>query len=168
MAFLLAWTGGYFFYSSIKTSAIEEANKQAVFHTETIKGHLSFFLQENLNSVSALAGLKELTNALSKKDQDSLAGTNSILDHFKKTYQADVYYLFDRDGNTISSNNRNSPDSFMGQNYAFRPYIQQAIKGDPTAFLGYMALGVTSGKRGIYYSHPVHEDVQDAPIRPYC
>jgi PAS domain S-box-containing protein len=164
MAFISAWTGGYFYYSSIKTSAFEEANKQAVFHTETIKGYLSFFLQENLNSVSALAGLTELTNALTKKDQDAFAETNSILDHFKKTYQADVCYLIDRDGNTIASSNRSSPDSFVGQNYAFRPYFQQAIKGDPTAFLGYMALGVTSGKRGIYYSHPVYEDGQDTPI----
>ena len=164
MAFISAWTGGYLYYSSIKTSAFEEANKQAVFHTETIKGHLSFFLQENLNSVSALAGLKELTNALTQKDQDALVGTNSILDHFKKTYKADVCYLIDRDGNTIASSNRSSSDSFVGQNYAFRPYFQQAIRGDPTAFLGYMALGVTSGKRGIYYSHPVHEDGQDTPI----
>jgi len=164
MAFISAWTGGYLYYSSIKTSAFEEASKQAAFHTETIKGHLSYFLQENLSSVSALAGLKELTHALVKKDQDALVGTNFILDHFKKTYQADVCYLIDRGGNTIASSNRSSSDSFVGQNYAFRPYFQQAIRGDPTAFLGYMALGVTSGKRGIYYSHPVYEDGQDSPI----
>ncbi len=52
----------------------------------------------------------------------------------------------------------------MGQNYAFCPYFQHAIKGDPTVYLGYMALGVTSGKRGIYYSHSVYEDGQDTPI----
>jgi PAS domain S-box-containing protein len=164
IAFLSAWMGGYLYYSSIKTSAIKEANKQAVFHTETIKGHLSFFLQENLNSVGALAGLKELANALSPNDPDALSATNSILDHFKKTYQADVCYLIDRDGNTIASSNRRSADSFIGQNYAFRPYFQQAIKGDPTAFIGYMALGVTSGKRGIYYSHPVQKNRGGTPI----
>jgi C4-dicarboxylate-specific signal transduction histidine kinase len=111
-----------------------------------------------------LAGLKELTNALTNKDQDALVTINSTLDHFKNAYHADVCYLIDSDGNTIASSNRSSSDSFVGQNYAFRPYFQRAIKGDPTAFLGYMALGVTSGKRGIYYSHPVHEDGQDTPI----
>ena len=164
MAFVSAWTGGYLYYSSIKKSAIEEASRQAVFHTETIKRHLSFFLQENLKSVSALAGLKELTRALTRKDPDTFVAANSILDHFKNAYHADVCYLIDRDGNTIASSNRRSSDSFVGQNYAFRPYFQRAIKGDPTAFLGYMALGVTSGKRGIYYSHPVHDDGQDTPI----
>jgi C4-dicarboxylate-specific signal transduction histidine kinase len=163
MAFLSALTGGYLYYSSIKNAALEEANRQAVFHTETIKSHLSYFLHENLNSVRALAGLKELPQALSKRDEDALAGTNFILDHFKNTYQADVCYLIDRDGNTIASSNRNSSDSFVGQNYAFRPYFQHAIRGDPTIYLGYMALGVTSGRRGIYYSHSVYEDGQDTP-----
>ena len=79
MAFLSAWTGGYLYYSSIKKSAFEEANNQAVFHTETIKGHLSYFLKENLNSVRALAGLEDLTQALSKRDPKSLLKSNSIL-----------------------------------------------------------------------------------------
>lgn len=164
MAFFSAWTGGYLYYSSEKNFAFEEANRQAVFHTETIKSHLSFFLYENLNSVRALAGLKELPKALSKKDEDSLLKVNSILDHFKNTYKVDVCYLIDRDGNTIASSNRNASDCFVGQNYAFRPYFQHAIKGDPTIYFGYMALGVTSGKRGIYYSHSVYEDGQDPPI----
>ena len=164
MAFLSAWTGGYLYYSSIKNAALEEANRQAVFHTETIKSHLSFFLYENLNSVRALAGLKELPNALSKKDEDSPAGINFILDHFKNTYQADVCYVIDHDGNTIASSNRNASDNFVGQNYAFRPYFKHAIKGDSAVYSGYMALGVTSGRRGIYYSHPIYENRQDAPI----
>jgi len=163
MAFLSAGTGGYLYYSSQKKSALKEANRQAVFHTETIKSHLSFFLHENLNSVRALAGLKELPNALSMKDEDALARANAILDHFKNTYQVDVCYLIDRDGNTLASSNRNASDSFVGQNYAFRPYFQHAIKGDPAGYLGYMALGVTSGRRGIYYSHPVYEDGQETP-----
>jgi len=164
VAFLSAGAGGYLYYSSEKNSAFEEADRQAVFHTETIKSHLSFFRYENLNSVRALAGLQELPQALLKKDEASLLRANSILDHFKNIYKVDVCYLIDRDGNTIASSNRNASDSFVGQNYAFRPYFQHAIKGDPFIYLGYMALGVTSGKRGIYYSHSVYEDGQDTPI----
>ncbi len=163
-AFLSAGAGGYLYYSSIKNAAFEEANRQAVFHAETIRNHLSSFLRENLNSVKALAGLVELPNALLKKDKASLAKVNSILDLFQNTYQVDVCYLIDRQGNTIASSNRNASDSFVGQNYAFRPYFQRTIMGNPIVYLGYMALGVTSGKRGVYYSYPVYEDKQNRPI----
>lgn len=164
IAFLSAWTGGYLYYSSVKNFAFEEANRQAAYHTETIKNHLAYFLNENLNSVKALAGLEELSNALSQKDEESLEKTNFILDHFKNTYQVNVCYLIDRDGNTIASSNRNASDSFVGQNYAFRPYFQRSIRGDPVSYLGYMALGVTSGRRGVYYSHPVYKNGHDTPI----
>lgn len=164
MAFLSAWSGGYLYYSSIKTSTFDEANKQAIVHTETIKRYLSFFLQKNLNSVKALSELTELTNALTITDQVALDTTNFVLDIFTANYHADVCYLIDRDGKTIASSNRKSPDSFVGQNYAFRPYFQQAIKKGPTDFLAYMALGMTSGKRGIYYSNPVYKNGQDIPI----
>lgn len=163
-AFLSAGTSGYLYYSSIKNSAFEEANRQAVFHAETIRNHLCSFLRENLNSVKALAGLKELPEALLRIDKAPLARVNSILDLFRNAYQVDVCYLIDRQGNTIASSNRNEPDSFVGQNYAFRPYFQRTIMGDPIVYLGYLALGVTSGKRGVYYSYPVYEDNQNTPI----
>ena len=164
MAFISAWSGGYLYYSSIKTSAFDEANKQATLHTQTIKSYLSFFLQENLNSVRALSGLKELTGALTNSNSSTLGESNFVLDLFTTNYHADVCYLIDRDGNTIASSNRNSPESFVGENYSFRPYFQQAIQEGSPDFLAYMALGTTSGKRGIYYSNPVYEDGQDSPV----
>lgn len=121
MAFLSAWSGGYLYYLSIKNSAFDEANKQAVLHTETIRSYLSYFLQENLNSVRALSELTELTNSLANKSQANLDKTNFVLDLFTTNYHADVCYLIARDGSTIASSNRNSPDSFVGQNYSFRP-----------------------------------------------
>lgn len=60
----------------------------------------------------------------------------------------------DLNGSTVASSNRNDPDSFVGENFSFRPYWKQAIGGTPAT---YMALGVTSGKRGVFYSHPVRE-----------
>ncbi|MGD9039428.1 MAG: PAS domain-containing protein [Desulfobacteraceae bacterium] len=161
LAFLSAWIGGYLYYASLKESAFKEANRQAALHAETIKNHLSFFLGKNLNSVRAMAGLRELREALSKKDKDSVAKTNSILDHFNNALRADVCYLMDRHGNTIASTNRKAADSFVGKNYAFRPYFQQAIKGDTGI---YMALGITSRRRGVYHSHPVFGKDQGTPL----
>lgn|GEM_PF-924455 len=71
----------------------------------------------------------------------------------KTSFEVSVCYLMDRNGDTIASSNRRAADSFVGKNYAFRPYFQEAIAGSPSI---YMALGVTSRLRGIYYSHPIY------------
>jgi C4-dicarboxylate-specific signal transduction histidine kinase len=153
LAFLSALTGGYLYYSSVKVAAFKESDKQAALQAETIKNHISLLLSENLRSVRALAGLKELKKAISTKDEASLSEANFTLDHFNEALGVDVCYLMDRNGDTLASSNRNAPDSFVGENYAFRPYFKQAIEGHPAI---YMALGITSKKRGVYYSHPVY------------
>jgi len=160
-AFLSASTGGYLYYSSLKTSAFQEAERQAVTRAEMIRKNLSSFLSENIKPVKTLAGIQELQAPLLKPDDISLAKANAMLDHFKTTLNEDVCYLMDSFGNTIASSNRNDADSFVGENFSFRPYFQQAIQGTPST---YMALGTTSGKRGAYYSHPVYKNGQGAPI----
>lgn len=160
-AFLSASIGGYLYYSSLKESAFKEADRQAALYSQTIKNHLSSFLSENLKSVRALAGLRELQQGLSKKDDASLAKANFILDHFNNALAVDVCYLMNHEGKTIASSNRDRTDSFVGKNYSFRPYFQQAINGFSAI---YMALGITSGRRGIYYSHPVYGESRGTPI----
>jgi PAS domain S-box-containing protein len=161
LAFLSASTGGYLYYSSLKKSAFQEAERQAVTRAEMIKKNLSSFLSENIKPVKTLAGMQELQASLINSDDESLAKANAMLDHFKTTLDEDVCYLMDPFGNTIASSNRNDPDSFVGENFSFRPYFQQAIHGTPST---YLALGIASGKRGAYYSHPVYEKGRSATI----
>ncbi|MCJ7538650.1 MAG: response regulator, partial [Desulfobacterales bacterium] len=72
-----------------------------------------------------------------------------------------VSYLMDRNGKTIASSNRHDQDSFVGKKYSFRPYFKEAMHGNPAV---YMALGVTSKKRGVYYSYPIYDSSQNSPI----
>ncbi|MEA3437800.1 MAG: transcriptional regulator, partial [Thermodesulfobacteriota bacterium] len=145
LAFLSASTGGYFYYSSIKESAFNEAERQAVARLEMIKKNLSSFLSENVKPVKTLAGMQHVRNALSHINAVSLSKTNTVLDHFKNTLDVGVCYLMNSDGFTVASSNRYDKDSFVGKNFAFRPYFKQAIQGKPAI---YLALGVASGKRG--------------------
>ena len=160
LAFLSASIGGFLYYSSLKESSFKEAERQSALEAERIKNGISSFLSENLKSVKALAGLEELKQVLSSKDDEAMARANFILDHFNSALGADVCYLMDHEGNTIASSNRDDPDSFVGENFGFRPYWRQAIQGNPAT---YMALGITSKKRGVYYSHPVYGDDGDSP-----
>ncbi|MBW2302562.1 MAG: PAS domain-containing protein [Deltaproteobacteria bacterium] len=162
LAFMSSATAGYLYYSSSKKTAFREAHRQAVLRVETIRGHLNFQFNEYFKLVRVLAGLKELRRALLVRRQETLQAADHILDHFKKALGVDVCYLMDSEGNTLASSNRNEKDSFVGKNYAFRPYFREAISG--RAYL-YMALGVTSRKRGIYYSHPVYgKTTQETPL----
>lgn len=161
LAFLSASTGGYLYYSSLKESALNEAERQADLRLRTIKKNLTIFLAENVKPVKTMAGMKTLQLALTRPDAQNLAAANATLDHFKKTLASDVCYLMNPDGITVASTNRDASDSFVGQNFAFRPYFKEAISGKSST---YLALGTTSGKRGAYYSHPVFAENGYSPV----
>ncbi|MBI5419562.1 MAG: PAS domain-containing protein [Deltaproteobacteria bacterium] len=161
LSFLSVSAAGYIYYSSLNESAIKEAEREIALQAERTRNSLSTFLSENQKTVKALAGMKELAQALGSPDRSSLEKANSVLDHFRDALKADVCYLMDRDGTTLASSNRNAVDSFVGRNFSFRPYWQQAIRGAPST---YMALGVASNIRGVYSSHPVYREAGGAPM----
>ena len=152
LTFFSTAIGGYLYYSSLKESVSKEAERHSETRLATLQKNLSAFLSENINTVKALAGLKALQQPLIKKDKASLAEANTILDLFHNTMDVEVCYLMDSHGNTIASSNRHDKDSFVGKNFAFRPYFQQAIQGKLAT---YLALGIASGRRGAYFSYPV-------------
>ncbi|MGD8956320.1 MAG: ATP-binding protein [Chromatiaceae bacterium] len=61
-------------------------------------------------------------------------------------------YLMDAQGMTVAASNWQDEFTFVGQNFAFRPYFVDAMNGRAGR---YYALGTTSGRRGYYFSHPV-------------
>jgi PAS domain S-box-containing protein len=152
--------GGYIYYVSMKKSSLERDHQEGMIRTQLIADHIDSFLSERQKTVKAFAGLKELHQALADKDESKILEANMILEHFQQALNVDVCYLMDEQGNTVASSNRNAPDSFVGKNYAFRPYFQEAKQGHPAI---YMALGATSGKRGIYFSHPVYGELNEPP-----
>jgi two-component system C4-dicarboxylate transport sensor histidine kinase DctB len=64
---------------------------------------------------------------------------------------SDVYFM-DRAGLTRAASNFDTETSFIGGNFAFRPYFIDALKGGEGRFY---ALGTTSRKRGYYFGAPV-------------
>jgi len=87
--------------------------------------------------------------------QGALAGTGPLLDAniYLETVAAhsgaDELFLLDATGKTVAASNWNQPGSFVGQNYAFRPYFQDAIATGSGQFY---AIGVTTGVPGYFLS----------------
>lgn len=161
LAFLSTSTGGFFYYASLKEAEFEAVDREAASRVAMIQRNLTAHLTENYKPVKTLAGMVELRNALLHVDEATLQKANAILDHFKQTLEADVCYLMNTRGDTIASSNRNDPDSFLGMNFAFRPYFYEAFQKAPAT---YLAVGVISGKRGVYCSYPVVEEGTKTPI----
>ena len=62
-------------------------------------------------------------------------------------------YLMDKNGKTIAASNWDTPQSFVGQNFGFRPYFRDAIHGQPGYFY---AIGNTTSIPGYFISQAVY------------
>ena len=122
LAFLSASAGGVMYYSALRQAAFQEAERQAVSSTELIRKSLNSLLSEHQKPAATLASMPALQSALLGSSPDDLYQADVVLDRFNSTLDADVCYLMDREGTTIASSNRRDEDSFVGQNFAFRPY----------------------------------------------
>ena len=63
-------------------------------------------------------------------------------------------FVMGLDGVTLAASNWDGPDSFVGDNYAFRPYFQIAARGGESR---YYAIGTTQGDPGYFVSHPIRD-----------
>jgi len=134
--------------------AWQQIRKTSLTHNKLALQRLAFEVELTEEAVKAMTGSPWVAPALWSGSPPIIAQANSVLDRYQERFGAAVAYLMDQSGSTIASSNRNEPDSFVGQNYAFRPYFQEAMSGK----LGrYLALGVTSKKRGFYASYPVQD-----------
>lgn len=79
---------------------------------------------------------------------------NEKLELLADRTDAAAIYVIGRDGRTIAASNWRRPDSFVGQNYGFRPYFRDALaKGAAELF----ALGTVSGRPGLFIARRVEE-----------
>lgn len=77
---------------------------------------------------------------------------NRYLEQVNREARTAALFVIRPDGRAIASSNWRSPYSFVGQDYAFRPYFQQAIAGKQGSFYG---VGNTSREPGFFLSWPV-------------
>ncbi|WP_394688741.1 cache domain-containing protein [Hoeflea sp.] len=89
--------------------------------------------------------------------KDALSGAsnqrlNLRFERFAEESELEAIYLMDVDGLVLASSNFNQSPSFLGQNYAFRPYFTEAIEGMRGNYFG---IGATTGRPGYFVSEPV-------------
>ncbi|MGE6782717.1 sensor histidine kinase [Ensifer adhaerens] len=149
LAAMLAWKG----YAVTTDSYLREAGAQAAtalrLAVNALDGHLNRY-----QALPALIADHEDVRELVTRPRDRRLreAVDSYLKDINGLLQSSDIYVIMPDGNTIAASNYDGPTSFIGQNFSYRPYFQEALRGQQSRFY---ALGTTSLKRGYFFGSPI-------------
>ncbi|MBE0505809.1 MAG: sensor histidine kinase [Marinospirillum sp.] len=160
IATLVLWQSGQLTWDRELQRLENQATNELLLHVTSLRGKL-----EKYEYLPQLLTTQEDLSLYLRPDttQDELQQLNILLDSYRVIADVSDIYLMNHEGRTLAASNWWRPDSFIGQNFAFRPYFQMAMQGQQGRFFG---LGTTSGARGYYYSWPVtfKDEVQGALV----
>lgn len=97
---------------------------------------------------------RDVVAALEHPDEPSRTAANIYLETVQGRTGLAAVYVMDLQGNTLASSNWRTPQSFVGQNYGFRPYFSEAAVGRVGRFY---AVGATTGEPGYFLAAPVRK-----------
>lgn len=137
-------------------NGIKDLSREGSIRLELFVTYLRGVLEKYESLPELLARDKKLvTFLLNPGGRDRIEALNRYLQTINEISNAADTYLMDKEGLTIAASNWQEEHPFVGRNFSYRPYFQQAMKGH----LGrYFALGTTSIKRGYYFAYPVRRD----------
>lgn len=153
-ALVILATAGWFFTDFLVRMATRTVKADVDDANLIISLHLINELKRVEGAAVAVAGSPLTLPVLQANTPENMQKINNILDRYHKSLDAAACYLIDRNGVTLASSNRDAKDSFVGQNYTFRPYFQKAIQGGNGR---YFAFGTVSKRRGFYAAAPVRD-----------
>lgn len=148
-ALALFTVGNRWLTRNVLVEASLQADSALRLATAALAGHLSRY-----EPLPALIADHEDTKALVLSPADPVLRTkaNLYLKEINALLASSDIYVMTMDGQTIAASNFDGPASFVGENFSYRPYFQEAAAGRQSRFY---ALGTTSAKRGYYFASPI-------------
>lgn len=147
LTLLTAAFGLYFYHKTQKNVAYNENRIVSISYSEAIKHSFSRMISNYKRITNSLSRHNELNSLLTQPSAQNLIGANKILDLYNSSLQTDVCYLMNTDGITVASSNRSTEDSFVGKNYAFRPYFEKTQVRVPAPSSTENGISGTFGRR---------------------
>ncbi|WP_164923938.1 sensor histidine kinase [Sinorhizobium fredii] len=146
---MLAVQGNVVATRSYMQEASAQANTALRLSVAALSGHLNRY-QALPALIADHDDIKEIVTR--PRDRRLRDAVNGYLKDINGLLKSSDIYVITPDGDTIAASNYDGPASFVGQNFSYRPYFQDALKGEQSRFY---ALGTTSLKRGYYFGSPV-------------
>ena len=150
---LIVALSGTAIYFNLSSQTEQEARAHSENISKLLAGQVSAFVRNKADAVNLMANHHLVQSVLINSKRVTPNDVKPELQRFCTTLGASICYLMDKEGLAIADN-RSVETSIVGNNYGFRPYFQQAVVGNDSVHL---ALGVTTKKRGIYFSSPVFD-----------
>jgi two-component system C4-dicarboxylate transport sensor histidine kinase DctB len=116
-------------------------------------------LEKQRSMPLVLAQDHDVRGMLARDDAEQRLALNRKLEALAAETRAAAIYVVGRDGTTLAASNWREPNSFVGANYSFRPYFQEALANGHAELF---ALGTLSNAPGLYLARRVESLRRDA------
>lgn len=103
----------------------------------------------------------DLRDVLAGRSEDATTRLNQKLELLAHQIGSPIIYVIARDGTVIASSNANTPESFVGRNYDFRPYFKGAMAGGSAE---YYAIGDLSGRFGLFLARRIGDQANPVGV----
>ena len=143
-----AWVAGLAARRDAEAELARQAEASAALHAAVLRSEL----EKHRSLPVVLAQDPEVINLLVAAEAGETAVVNQKLETLATQMRAAAIYVLDERGVARAASNWRLPTSFVGSDYSFRPYFQNAMREGGAEFF---ALGTVSGRPGLYLSRRV-------------
>jgi two-component system C4-dicarboxylate transport sensor histidine kinase DctB len=99
---------------------------------------------------------KDVIALLQKPGDETLREeVNQYLERVNRLAKSTTIYIVNLQGVTQAASNWREPDSFVGDDVSFRPYVRDALRRAPGGFYG---VGTTRGEPGYFFAHGIYHN----------
>lgn len=147
MAFVVAT------YNAVADSHLDQLRRTSRQRLDFLTAVTRQTLQKYESMPYVLSQQGELVDLLEHPDDARrVQSVNDYLKRVKEKTEPLTVYLLNSKGRAIASSNWSDPGSFVGQDYAFRPYFLEAVQRQAGRFYG---VGTTTAEPGYFLSYPL-------------
>lgn len=158
IAVLVCVTVGWVVRNLVLERQLDFLGQQSRHRGEFYRHSLDSLLSRNESLPRIISMESRLKALLQNPDQEALrSGANSYLLDVKNGADINAAYVMDRTGLTLASSNFQLVGSYVGHNYGYRPYFQDALNGRLGSFYG---VGATTGEPGFFLASPINDNEQ--------